>query len=226
MKHKKAGIAVFLIAAGCLIIAGAIAFTVWQLSKGPTNEELRNQGAVAAVNGEGIYPEDIEQRLTFNRMTNTINYNVISGAFSGEELQEQIDEIKRPSGEDSVLEELIEGVVIRDTLTRQGICYSFDEAKKAADTEYQLIKTEKSYGDYDIYIAEELEQNNMTEEEYLSLFYNYSYYYYNYLRLRKAFTEDLYDETSPKSLDEQFDQYVEHLVETADVEIFTTQSNV
>ena len=41
MKHKKAGIAV-LIAVGCLIIAGAIAFTVWQLSKGPTNEELRN----------------------------------------------------------------------------------------------------------------------------------------------------------------------------------------
>ena len=225
MKHKKAGIAV-LIAASCLIIAGAIAFTVWQLSKGPTNEELRNQGAVAAVNGEGIYPQDIEQRLTFNRMTNTINYNVISGAFSGEELQEQIDEIKRPSGEDSVLEELIEGVVIRDTLTRQGICYSYEMTQKAADLDYQLAKTERTDGAYERYISEELKQNNMTEEEYLSLLYDYSYDNYNYYRLKSIFAEDLYNEASQKSLDEQFDQYVEHLVETADVEIFTTQSNV
>lgn len=224
MKHKKAGIAV-LIAASCLIIAGAIAFTVWQLSKGPTNEELRNQGAVAAVNGEGIYPQDIEQRLTFNRMTNTINYNVISGAFSGEELQEQIDEIKRPSGEDSVLEELIEGAVIRDTLTRQGICYSYEMAQKAADLDYQLAKTERTDGAYERYISEELKQNNMTEEEYLSLLYDYSYDNYNYYRLKSIFAENLYNETSQKSLDEQFDQYVEHLVETADVEIFTTQSN-
>ncbi len=160
-----------------------------------------------------------EEKITQSDITNRIEYNDIYNETLKEVMGNRYNEkdfavYALPTDEKEVTELLIEGAVIRKTLGDRA--KSFEEISKTVSSE---LNYEKENNDIN-YVAtlDELEQRKIKYEKYVELCNHYFYDFYNRQVLRQEFLENVYVNNDNSNFDEQFEVYVDGLVNKEKIE--------
>lgn len=159
-----------------------------------------------------VSDDEISETLLLNEINNQINYKYLSLAFVEPDLTEQYENVVLSVREDEVEDYLIESKIIVENCKNLDIIFTIDEAEKAVRTEYYQIKQESSKSEYYDIILSILQENNITETEYLELMKSEAYYKYNKISFKNYFSTEIFDSSKSISLDEQFDDYINNLV--------------
>ena len=159
-----------------------------------------------------VSEKEISDTVFLNKITNQANHNYLSYAFAEPDLTEQYEKVVLAEDAAEVKDYLIESKIIVEECKEFDILITQEETKNAVETEHNRIK-EPSQEEYYNALLSALEQNNITETEYLSLLESDSYYKYNKISLKNHFSDKKYDSSKSESLDKQFEQYIDKLVE-------------
>ncbi len=201
----------------CAILIAAIGITLWLIL--PVSEELP-QGVLARVNGISITEEQVNNTLKFNQIQMESLTTVLRQSTGSEEkTQELLKDHSFPTTKDEVLNGLIRAEVACQQLEQQGKLISSENAVKTFEEEFALMQTSKTKDSFYVVLQQVLESRKMTLEEYASLGRMASYAFYNLEYFEQNFkNSDEYDETASETVDQQFDAYLNELVEDAKVE--------
>ena len=91
------------------------------------------------------------------------------------------------------------------------ILLSWETIEKTAKTEFESLKTDESQKGYYEALKKHLDEQKITEEKYIELFSDKAYYTYNEMALQNFFSRNLYDESSDKSFNDQFEEYIKNV---------------
>ncbi len=160
-----------------------------------------------------ITENEISDMILFNKISNQINYEYLSFAFAEPDLQEQYKKIALPEEKARVENYLLERKLIVEKCKDFDAHLTAEDTTKTALSEYELIKQDPSQTKYYNAILSALDNNSITETEYLKLLEKEAYYKYNSVSLKKYFSENIFDELKGTTLDEQFDEYIGKLVD-------------
>ena len=203
----------------CAVLIVAIGITLWVVL--PTSGELP-VGVLARVNGVDITREQVENTLKFNEIQIEALYKVLLQSTGSEEKTEGMlkgSRKKFPVTESEVLTRSIQGEAVCQQMEKQGNLLSSQETMKAFDKEFALMKTDENQKSFYTVLQQVLASRKITLEEYEKLGKAQSYYFYNMLLAKQTFAkENNGDETPSQTLDVQFDEYLNKLVEKAKVE--------
>lgn len=201
----------------CAVLLVAIAITLYFVF--PINETIP-EGVLARVNGISITEEQVNNTLKFNQIQMESLTTVLRQSTGSEEkTQELLKDHSFPTTKDEVLNGLIRAEVACQQLEQQGKLISSENAVKTFEEEFALMQTSKTKESFYVVLQQVLESRKMTLEEYASLGRMASYAFYNLEYLKQNFkNSDEYDETASETLDQQFDVYLNELVEDAKVE--------
>lgn len=126
-----------------------------------------------------ITDEQIENRILINKITNAINEDCFSQSLSQEDAGKYIAGLRRPDEYDGVVDELARAALMRSILTEENCAVGYDEAKRAAESEYRRMKTGETSAAYYQSVKKVLSEFNISEKEYLELLYDSAYDLYN-----------------------------------------------
>ena len=180
-----------------------------------------NAGNIAAVvDGEVIYTSQVDERIRYNEFMNSVNEEYIKQIFQLSDQKQQIEKTHLPTERKNVLNELIESAVIRHKAKKDNNHISYENVKEFADDQYRQLKTDETQRTYCEVLLKKLSENKMTEEEYLSLYYDNSYDFYHNKQAERNFQSEGYDSKSKKTFDEQFDKYVKSLKKQYSIKVY------
>lgn len=157
-----------------------------------------------------IDPETIDKQITFNIITNDINEDYLKKVFTKKEAVRYYQESVLPEDEQSVKKELIEKLAICNECDRLGILIDKDAAEKMSKQDYEQLKI--SGGKYYDSLTKICQEQNISEEEYMSMIITEGYYKYNRSKLKSYFSEKIANEKSDVSVDVQFQEYINKIV--------------
>ena len=159
-------------------------------------------------NRSAIKNKDIEARILYHQITNDVNQLYLSTVFAGADAEEEYQKVALCETRDLVVDEMQEDRMICSLCEEKGILVSKKSAQQAADTEYNRLKTNDSQKLYYKALLDTLDDHKISEEKYQDLLYDQAYYHYNRVTLKQYFINNLYVENDPRSLEEQFTQYL------------------
>ncbi len=174
-------------------------------------------GVVATVNGEVITTEQLANRIELNEFNNAVNEAYVQKTFQESQKEEQLSKSLLPVKKRDVLRELIKEKVVFDQLELLSQSVSFEDVKTSLHMAFQEMKSDTSLATYYACLDENLKRVGMTEDRYLSLWYDYEYSVYATTKLQQIARDVVYDQKSDKPWDEQFGEYVDSLVKQATI---------
>ncbi len=125
-----------------------------------------------------ITQEQIQNRISINKITNSINENYLLKTFSKDDANEQIKKQYKPIEQDEVIKELTLAELKKAILVSKNLSLDYDLSKENTNNEFNHLKSDKSAENYYLSVKEVLDKYNMSEENYLQLLYDYSYDFY------------------------------------------------
>lgn len=169
-------------------------------------------GCSNVKNNTGIDKQDIENRILYNKITNSTNKVYLKDVF-GDDFEDQYKSVILPEKEEEIKESLIKDFAIVKCCKEKGILIEKDTAIQYASLEFVNLKTDDSQEQYASALERVLSENKISENDYLMLLHDYAYYKYNSIALKAYFKKNLYNDTENTTLDEQFYAFVETLLE-------------
>ncbi len=168
-------------------------------------------GCSPKSNNIKIDNKDIDNRLLYNKITNSANKAYLTDAFA-DDWKSQYQSVVLPETKDEVRSSLVEDRAVIECCKEKGVYIDRDSSDQYAKTEYDNLNKDNSQELYDLALKNVLSEYKISENQYQNLLYEYAYYKYNRSALKKYFQENMYEKNSNKTLDEQFDLYVETLL--------------
>lgn len=200
-----------------VVLVIAVGVTLWIVIP---KQKLAN-GILAQVNGVSITQEQVDLVLEFNQihmesLTRVLNQSLTDA----QEIQGYINKMSKrfPTTKESVLTYLIQGEVVCQQLHAKGTLLSKEATVASFDKEFANQQTDESQKEFYEVLQQVLAEKKVTMERYVQLGQNQSYVFYNMQLAKQTFkTDGSYDESSALSLDGQFDNYLNDLVDGAKV---------
>lgn len=159
-------------------------------------------------NLSAVENEEIEDRILYNQITNDVNQLYLSTVYTSADAEEELKKVALCETRDLVVDEIQEDRIICSLCEEKGILVSKELAQQAAGAEYNRLKTDDSQKRYYEALLDTLDDHKISAEKYQDLLYNQAYYFYNRVALKQYFKSNLYIENDPRSLDEQFNEYL------------------
>ena len=158
-----------------------------------------------------IDEDKINDRLTYNKISNSVHKEYLKEVFGYDYeaqyksviLSEEIDEIKKS---------LIEDLMIIKCCKDNGIYVNENSATEQAKLEFKNLNKDGSQKRYVSILYNTISEYELSENEYLNLLYKEAYYKYNKQAFKKYFYENFYNVNDDKTLNQQFDIYIETLL--------------
>lgn len=160
-----------------------------------------------------IAENEISDMLLFNKISNQINYEYLSTVFAEPELSKQYENVVLPEDEAEVEASLLESKLVAQKCKEYGVHLTTEDTTKTALGEYDLLKQDTSQARYYNAILSVLNKNSITEADYLKIIEKQAYYKYNSVSLKRYFAEKIFDASKGTTLDEQYDYYINKLVD-------------
>lgn len=166
-----------------------------------------------------ITEQEITDRILINEITNEAYEGCFSESLQSNEAEKYTKEYSKSTSREDVIEELTRAKFMRSVLEKEKCSVDYNEVKKAAEDEYERMKTDDTSAEYYKSIKAVLDKRNITEEQYLKLTYDYAYDVYSETDFNAWFLKNKYkyDDTGhdPElkyadeypGLDEQIDAY-------------------
>lgn len=173
------------------------------------NDNSKNDNSVS-VNNIEIGEQDVEDRLLYNKFTNSVNREYLKDVF-GDAFEEEYQLVVLPENANEIKTSLIEDNVIIECCKENGIFIDRERATKTAKQEFDFLNSDETQEIYASFVHKTLLEYGLSEQEYVELLCEQAYYKYNRIVLKKYFSENLYEENDNKSLDDQFDDYIDAL---------------
>lgn len=158
-----------------------------------------------------INKQDIDNRLLYNKITNSINKEYLKDVFA-DNFETEYQSVALSENYDEVQSSLIEDIVILEHCKKQGIFIDRDSATELAKLELDNLNKDDSQNRYASILEHVLSEYKLSETDYLNLLCEQAYYKYNRQALQVYFNKNLYKENDNKTFDEQFQAYVETLL--------------
>ncbi len=155
--------------------------------------------------------KDIDNRLLYNKITNSANKAYLTDVFA-DDWKSQYQSVVLPETKDEVGNTLVEDRAVIECCKEKGVYIDRESSEQYAKTEYDNLNKDDSQELYALALKNVLSEYKISENQYQNLLYEYAYYKYNRTALKKYFCENEYEKNSKKTLDEQFDIYVETLL--------------
>ncbi len=168
-------------------------------------------GCSQSSNNLKIDNKDIDNRLLYNKITNSANKAYLTDAFA-DDWKSQYQSVALPETKDEVRNTLVEDRAVIECCKEKGVYIDRDSSEQYAKTEYDNLNKGDSQELYALALKNVLSEYKISENQYQNLLYEYAYYKYNRTALKKYFCENVYDKSSKKTLDEQFDSYIKKLL--------------
>ncbi len=160
-----------------------------------------------------ISENEITDMILFNKISNQINYEYLSSVFTEPDLSKQYEKVVLPEDKAKVENYLLKHNLIVEKCKDFDVHLTTDDTTKTALSEYDLLKQDTSQAKYYNAILSVLDKNSITEADYLKLIEKGAYYKYNTVSLKKYFSENIFDESKGTTLDEQYDYYINKLLD-------------
>lgn len=157
--------------------------------------------------------KDIENRLLYNKITNSANYIYLNEYMSRESFETYYNKSLLPEDREEIKASFAEDFAICNECKEKGILINRSKAKENAETEYGNLQTDETQSDYFVALKKAIADNGIDEDKYLDLLYSEAYYKYNRIVLKMDFNKNLYDENGSGTDEEQFEAYVKSLTE-------------
>ncbi len=158
-----------------------------------------------------INKQDIDNRLLYNKITNSVNKEYLKDVFA-DNFETEYQSVALSENYDEVQSSLIEDIVILEYCKKQGIFIDRDSATELAKLELDNLNKDDSQNRYASILEHVLSEYKLSETDYLNLLCEQAYYKYNTQALQVYFDKNLYKENDNKTFDEQFQAYVETLL--------------
>ena len=157
-----------------------------------------------------ITDKKIQNRDLYNKITNSTNKEFLNESLSKEEAEEWYNMSALPETKEEVKKLLEEEYKVLKLNKENDILLSWETIEKTAKTEFESLKNDESQKGYYEALKRYLDEQKITEEKYIELFSDKAYYTYNEMALQNFFSRNLYDESSDKSFDDQFEEYIKN----------------
>ena len=181
-------------------------------------DEVLLEDMAAGVNGVYISWEQVDNRILIHKIQNDAFAATFSESYYEEEYQKNLEKVWMSTEKEDVLRELVEAEVLRQQCEEDNITIiSYVEAEEMLMKEFQRMKTDDTQKVFYTNLIKSLETNGVQENVFLELASQYSYDFYNVSLVKQDFNKNQFDEKSPLSLDEQFQEYVDQLIIKAGV---------
>lgn len=158
-----------------------------------------------------IDDKDIDSRLLYNKITNSVNKEYLADVFS-DNFESEYQSVVLPETADEIRNSLVEDITVIECCKEKEIFVDSDSSAQSAKVEFNNLNNDDSQKRYASALENVLSEYEVSENEYLDLFCEYDYYKYNRMALKKYFYENMYEENNNKTLDEQFDLYIKTLL--------------
>ena len=139
-----------------------------------------------------ITEQEITDRILINEITNEAYAGCFSASLQGTEAEKYTKEYSNPTSREDVIEELTRAKFMRSVLEKEKCSVDYNEAKKAAEEEYERMKTDDTSAEYYKSLKVVLDKRNITEEQYLKLTYDYAYDVYSETDFNAWFLKNKY----------------------------------
>lgn len=181
------------------------------------------EGVVAIVYDEKIYQSSIDEEVEFSKESyeNSLEYINNSGSFTEQQKEEQLEILEKPKTAEDILNDKIENIVLYHEATEKGFKLDYNTAYKQSKETYDLMMENKDENAAIINQVENyIKEHNLTTEEYLEN--NAKLYQRNYAinQLKEHFNSKIFDLDKGTTMEQQFYDYTNKLVEKAEVQYF------
>lgn len=139
-----------------------------------------------------ITEQEITDRILINEITNEAYEGCFSESLQSNEAEKYIKQYSKPTSRKNVIEELKRAKFMRSVLEKEKCSVDYSEAKKAAEEEYERMKTDDTSAEYYKSLKAVLDKSNITEEQYLKLTYDYAYDLYSETDFNAWFLKNKY----------------------------------
>ena len=199
----------------CLLVSFCMMFV------GCNSTPKANNAVLITVNGVAIYEDQISARIKINEIRNNAFNVYISQTFSNEsERNAQLQKVLQATDEQGVKYELIKAEVVRQYLSKTDSVISFEQTKEMTNNEFKLLKEDATQATFYNNLKMAIESYGINEDIYMEMSYSLGYDFYNINKAKSVFKGSAnYFENNEKSLDEQFNEFIDNLVKEAAVEI-------
>lgn len=157
-----------------------------------------------------IKSEDINNTLSYNKIYNTANKKYLESVLGEEEATQHYSEVALPEEPAEIEKQLERDLNVCHICEKEGILVTKAVAKEKAEAEYNALKTDKNQEIYYKALQTVLNEHKILEDKFLELLCEQAYYKYNLLALKHEFKNNQYDKNIEKTLDEQFDEYLDN----------------
>lgn len=167
---------------------------------------MGSDSIVATIGDEKITKADVEDRIILMEISNESNQKYREKYFQDTELPEH--EYATTDFED-ILEGMIKSAAIRQQLKKLNQEVSFDVAIKLTE---QIITDDSTYRIYS-FVLTVIEEKNIDKNKYMAWLYSLHYDALCNTKMQEYFEKNIYDSNSSDSLSDQFNDYIEGLVD-------------
>lgn len=157
-----------------------------------------------------INKNDIDRRLLYNKITNSVNREYLREVFA-DDFETQYQSVAKSENTDEIENSLIKDIAIVEYCKEKRISIDKDSAAKTAKLEFENLNSDNSQNLYASFLKNTLSEYELSETDYIDLLSENAYYMYNRQVLKEYFRKNHYKEIETKSLEEQFNAYVERL---------------
>lgn len=220
-----------------IVAAGAVA--VW-LCTGPepspldeymekTNSAIDNDAVMATVNGEAIYRSSVVQEQAYYALSKQMAFQQIPELSASEEVKQYLLEQERNTPVktlEEVLQDFIRDRVLLQEAQAQGVTVDEQEAYEEVRFGYELVKQEAAKPEADPvqvynyrFVCLYMDQHGLTEQEYLQKAAGARRETLIKEKMFAVFCEKSTAQMDQSEARQQFELYVDSLVEKAEVVI-------
>lgn len=139
-----------------------------------------------------ITEQEIADRILINEITNETYAGCFSASLQGTDAEKYIKQYSKPTSRKNVIEELKRTRFMKSVLEKEKCSVDYNEVKKAAEEEYERMKTDDTSAEYYKSLKAVLDKRNITEEQYLKLTYDYAYDVYSQTDFNAWFLKNKY----------------------------------
>ncbi len=168
-------------------------------------------GCFKNSNNLKIDNKDIDNRLLYNKITNSVNKEYLAAVFT-DDFESEYQSVVLPETADEIRNSLVEDITVIECCKKKGIFIDRDSSAQSAKIEFNNLNKDDSQKRYASILGNVLSEYEVSENEYLNLLCEDAYYKYNRMALKKIFYENMYEKNNNKTLDEQFDLYIKTLL--------------
>ena len=208
---------------GVVITLGITSLSPFEKFFNSIKESKNDDDKLVKVNGEVIYYKEFKIKKSFNQLTYDIyksqpDFDKLSQQQKSDIEKQYVDLISKSN--ETIIRELIESKVLIQEAQKLGLSVDRHHAYEQHKSNYETIK--QAGDDNYKFIASYIEENDITEEEYLELAGDA----YCDLISKTNLENHYYNNDNLKAEFKSFDIYVEYLIDIADIEYYDVYKEI